>query len=54
MTKTQSFNTNVHDSQCGDGAGENGDARVPHCHDSRDEERLVAQLGDDYYTATKN
>ena len=42
----------MHNPECGDGGGENGGAGVPHCHDSRDEERLVAQLGDDYHTET--
>ena len=44
----------MHDSECGDGAGENSDTSVPHCHDGRDEERLVAQFGDDYNTETRN
>ena len=44
----------MHDSECGDGAGEDSDASVPHCHDGRDEERLVAQLGDDNHAAEKN
>ena len=44
----------MHDSECGDGAGEDSDASVPHCHDGRDEERLVAQLGDDDHAAVKN
>ena len=48
------INTNVHDSECCYGAGENGEAGVPHCHDCRDEERLVAQLGDDYHTVARN
>ena len=43
----------MHDSECGDGAGEDSDASVPHCHDGRDEERLVAQLGDNDHAAEK-